>query len=103
MFPQERRKRLPGPLLVAGFCLPKGLTPVLDIYLEGILRVRACRWLPAWQDASTLMTLSSLHTSMIVSAQVRLSGSAGCDRKPTPLCMARSLAGPAVVPRPLRR
>jgi hypothetical protein len=51
MIPQERRKRLPGPLLVAGFCLPKGLTPVLDIYLEGILRVRACTALPTWHDA----------------------------------------------------
>lgn len=38
---KERRKRLPGPLLVAGFCLPKALAPVLPIYLQGVLQVRS--------------------------------------------------------------
>ena len=37
---KERRKRLPGPLRVAGFCLPKALQPVLPIYLQGVLQVR---------------------------------------------------------------
>lgn len=37
---KERRKRLPGPLRVAGFCLPKALAPVLPIYLQGVLQVR---------------------------------------------------------------
>ena len=36
---KERRKRLPGPLLVAGFCLPKAITPVLPSYLQGLLQV----------------------------------------------------------------
>lgn len=36
---KERRKRLPGPLRVAGFCLPKALQPVLPIYLQGVLQV----------------------------------------------------------------
>ena len=31
---KERRKRKPGPLLLAGFCLPKALQPVLPIYLQ---------------------------------------------------------------------
>eukprot|EP00887_Chlorella_sp_A99_P001205 scaffold14.g1205.t1 len=34
----QRRKRRPGPLLVAGFCLPKALAPVLPIYLQGVLQ-----------------------------------------------------------------
>ena len=38
---KERRKRAPGPLLVAGFCLPKALAPVLPIYLQGVLQVRS--------------------------------------------------------------
>lgn len=37
---KERRKRKSGALLVAGFCLPKALTPVLPIYLQGVLQVR---------------------------------------------------------------
>ena len=36
---KERRKRKPGPLLLAGFCLPKALQPVLPIYLQGMLQV----------------------------------------------------------------
>lgn len=36
---KERRKRKPGPLLLAGFCLPKALQPVLPIYLQGVLQV----------------------------------------------------------------
>jgi hypothetical protein len=36
---KERRKRRPGPLLLAGFCLPKALQPVLPIYLQGVLQV----------------------------------------------------------------
>lgn len=35
---KERRKRKPGPLLLAGFCLPKALQPVLPIYLQGMLQ-----------------------------------------------------------------
>ena len=34
---KERRKRKPGPLLLAGFCLPKALQPVLPIYLQVLL------------------------------------------------------------------
>ena len=37
---KERRRRRPGPLLVPGFCLPKALSPVLPIYLQGVLQVR---------------------------------------------------------------
>lgn len=36
----ERRKLTGGPLLIAGFCLPKGLSPVLPIYLQGVLQVQ---------------------------------------------------------------
>ena len=39
---KERRKRKPGPLLLAGFCLPKALQPVLPIYLQGMLQVSTC-------------------------------------------------------------
>ncbi|CAD7699428.1 unnamed protein product, partial [Ostreobium quekettii] len=41
---KERRRRRgmatagAGPILVAGFCLPKALTPVLPIYLQGVLQ-----------------------------------------------------------------
>ena len=33
----QRRKHLPGELLVPGFCLPKALGPLLPIYLQGLL------------------------------------------------------------------
>lgn len=35
---KQRRKRRGGPLLVPGFCLPKALSPVLPIYLQGVLQ-----------------------------------------------------------------
>lgn len=35
---RQRRKRLPGPLLLPGLCLPKALTPLLPIYLQGVLQ-----------------------------------------------------------------
>lgn len=38
---RQRRRRLPGPLLVPGLCLPKALTPLLPIYLQGVLQVEA--------------------------------------------------------------
>jgi hypothetical protein len=34
---ERRRSRKDGDVLVAGFCLPKGLAPVLPIYLHAIL------------------------------------------------------------------
>ncbi|CAI5932122.1 unnamed protein product, partial [Closterium sp. NIES-64] len=34
---RERRKRKGLPMLVAGFCLPKGLQPVLQIYLQALM------------------------------------------------------------------
>ncbi|CAI5476129.1 unnamed protein product [Closterium sp. Yama58-4] len=34
---RERRKRKGVPMLVAGFCLPKGLQPVLQIYLQALM------------------------------------------------------------------
>ena len=37
---RQRRKRLPGPLLLPGLCLPKALSPLLSIYLQGVLQVR---------------------------------------------------------------
>ena len=36
---KERRKRRGTPLLVPGFCLPRALSPVLPIYLQGVLQV----------------------------------------------------------------
>ena len=44
---KERRKRKAGPLLLAGLCTPpKALAPLLPIFLQGVLQVRACgqRW-----------------------------------------------------------
>lgn len=35
---RQRRKKLAGPLLIPGFCLPKALAPVLPIYLQGVLQ-----------------------------------------------------------------
>lgn len=35
---RQRRKNRPGPLLVPGFCLPKGVQPVINIYLQGLLQ-----------------------------------------------------------------
>lgn len=35
---KERRKRRGGPLLLPGLCLPKALSPVLPIYLQGVLQ-----------------------------------------------------------------
>ena len=43
---RQRRKRLPGPLLLPGLCLPKALAPLLPVYLQGVLQVRP-RPLPA--------------------------------------------------------
>lgn len=37
---RQRRKRMPGPLLLPGLCLPKALSPLLPIYLQGVLQVR---------------------------------------------------------------
>lgn len=37
---RQRRRRLPGPLLVPGLCLPKALAPLVPIYLQGVLQVR---------------------------------------------------------------
>ncbi len=37
----ERRKRTGRAVLVAGLCLPKALSPLLPIYLQGVLQVRA--------------------------------------------------------------
>lgn len=37
---RQRRRRLPGPLLLPGLCLPKALAPLLPIYLQGVLQVR---------------------------------------------------------------
>ncbi|KAJ7561862.1 hypothetical protein O6H91_03G044500 [Diphasiastrum complanatum] len=34
---RERRKRKGGAILIPGFCLPKGLQPVLPIYLQGLM------------------------------------------------------------------
>lgn len=36
---RQRRRRLPGPLLLPGLCLPKALSPLLPIYLQGVLQV----------------------------------------------------------------
>ncbi len=39
---KERRKRRGGSLLLAGLCVPpKALAPLLPIYLQGVLQVRA--------------------------------------------------------------
>jgi hypothetical protein len=35
----ERRKRTGRAVLVAGLCLPKALSPLLPIYLQGVLQV----------------------------------------------------------------
>lgn len=40
---RQRRRRLPGPLLLPGLCLPKALSPLLPIYLQGVLQVG---WIP---------------------------------------------------------
>ena len=37
---RQRRRRLPGPLLLPGLCLPKALAPLVPIYLQGVLQVR---------------------------------------------------------------
>lgn len=37
---RQRRRRLQGPLLLPGLCLPKALAPLLPIYLQGVLQVR---------------------------------------------------------------
>jgi hypothetical protein len=39
---RQRRRRLPGPLLLPGLCLPKALAPLVPIYLQGVLQVRRC-------------------------------------------------------------
>ena len=39
---RQRRRRLPGPLLLPGLCLPKALAPLVPIYLQGVLQVRHC-------------------------------------------------------------
>ena len=36
---RQKRKKLPGPVVVPGFCLPKALAPILPIYLQGLLQV----------------------------------------------------------------
>lgn len=35
---RQRRKRLSGPLLLPALCLPKALSPLLPIYLQGVLQ-----------------------------------------------------------------
>lgn len=35
----ERRKATGGPIHIAGFCQPKGLNPLLSIYLPGVRQV----------------------------------------------------------------
>ena len=37
---RQRRKKLPGPVILPGFCLPKALAPILPIYLQGLLQAR---------------------------------------------------------------
>lgn len=54
---RQRRKRLPGPLLLPGLCLPKALAPLLPVYLQGVLQVRprsppaCCPSRDRWQRA----------------------------------------------------
>ena len=43
---RQRRKRLPGQLLLPGLCLPKALSPLLPIYLQGVLQVRLALHVP---------------------------------------------------------
>ena len=44
---RERRKRRPGPVLLAGFCNPpKALGPLVPIFLQGLLQVGALQSVP---------------------------------------------------------
>lgn len=61
---RQRRRRLPGPLLLPGLCLPKALTPLLHIYLQGVLQARSrCR--PSLQHCLAVFCSGrSLHQSL---------------------------------------
>ena len=53
---RERRKRRPGPLLLAGFCNPpKALGPLVPIFLQGLLQVGALQSVPELPQCQDLL------------------------------------------------
>ncbi|EFJ05799.1 hypothetical protein SELMODRAFT_162851 [Selaginella moellendorffii] len=56
---KERRKRKGGPVVIPGFCLPKGLQPVLPILLQGLMSGSADLREQAAEGIGELVTVTS--------------------------------------------
>lgn len=75
---RQRRKRMPGPLLLPGLCLPKALSPLLPIYLQGVLQARCplCCSHSCHVCLSSFLSIHSSHFKKCCST-ISLQGQAG--------------------------